>query len=244
MVAWTRGWEREMVISKSPSSTSGTGSFLASPNANSPGLYPPEYRNRASCLVGLGRAHSSLYPAAYLRLQTPFRRGLCAGLSVGFSASSFRRASLIFARVEASTAPGREPSGIASRTDETAVSEAVRGSGDTSMVAAEEEEDPPSSSSYRWESSEESDGQFSSTSSDMRRGTTAAAEGADRANGAKDRGVETEKAEAAGAEAASARRAARAAGRRTGMVGGLSPDGTGKLMSLDVRRMEKVLLAS
>jgi hypothetical protein len=49
-------------------------------------------------LVGDGKAHSGEYPAAYRRLQTPFKSGLLVGFLVGFMASRPRRASLIFAR--------------------------------------------------------------------------------------------------------------------------------------------------
>ena len=49
---------RAIVISRSPGSTTPNGSCCASDNANNPGEYPPEYRNRASCLFKLGGENS------------------------------------------------------------------------------------------------------------------------------------------------------------------------------------------
>mmetsp|Transcript_27617 Transcript_27617/g.64003 ORF Transcript_27617/g.64003 Transcript_27617/m.64003 type:complete len:206 (-) Transcript_27617:314-931(-) len=104
-LASTRGASREMAISKSPTSATLSGTILPNVRANTPGEYPPEYKNNASCRVGDGRVHSGEYPAAYRSSQTPLRRGDVAGSGVGFMASSLTRASLIAERVSALTSP-------------------------------------------------------------------------------------------------------------------------------------------
>jgi len=91
-------------MTRSPNSTNCDGSFCAIPNANRPGLYPPEYRKRARSLVGLGILGSE-YPPAYLSVHTPLISGLYTGSLVGLSASSFSMASLIDARSDAEISP-------------------------------------------------------------------------------------------------------------------------------------------
>mmetsp|Transcript_32014 Transcript_32014/g.58967 ORF Transcript_32014/g.58967 Transcript_32014/m.58967 type:complete len:205 (-) Transcript_32014:56-670(-) len=155
-----------MEISSSPMSTNPAGNFCAKLNANNPGLYPPEYRKRAICLVGLGKAQSLEYPPAYRRLQTPFNNGLVAGVSVGFKASSLRSASLILARVSESTSRDVTSAGSSSRTDVTADSDGVGSYGSESTLITVSPLPTASSSVYR-SSEEESEGDTSSTSSDI-----------------------------------------------------------------------------
>lgn len=114
----------DIPISKSPTSTKAVGKELARLKAKIPGLYPPEYKNKAICLVGLFNAHSLSYPPAYFNIHTPFKSDDEAGFSVGFIASNCNKASLTLALVSLSVAKDL-CSGRASKMDEMMLSDGV-----------------------------------------------------------------------------------------------------------------------
>jgi len=146
ILASTRGCSREMAISKSPTSTKFVGRELAKLKAKIPGLYPPEYKNNAICLVGLFNAQSLSYPPAYLSDQTPFNNGDDVGLDVGFMDSNLSKASLTLARVSllvSSEPPGGRSSRMEVMMDSEGVGSTVSDS--TSIISSVLESDGKSS---------------------------------------------------------------------------------------------------